>query len=158
EQSLWTPHLTSLAPHAQQRIGAVEATLSGPCSSSRSAEPNRIARFWFRQKSSLRDGPRRVDATHHRDRCRVAGLPKINAYVVSRPARRVHQSQPCRVRHTAIGLPHRDGERENEIVVLAGSRVERQVTSGGKLDTEILELPDQCLGFVEFAVDLEAPL
>jgi len=38
----------------------------------------------------------------------------------------------------AVGPPHRDGERENEIVVLAGARVERQVTGRGEFHTEIL--------------------
>jgi hypothetical protein len=37
-------------------------------------------------------------------------------------------------------------------------RVERQVTGGGKRSPEILQLSDQCLGFVKFALDLEPAL
>ena len=57
-----------------------------------------------------------------------------------------------------MGPPDRNGERKDKIVVLAAARVERQVTGGGKLNPEILQLADQCLGFGEFALDPQPPL
>jgi hypothetical protein len=40
--------------------------------------------------------------------------------------------------NSAWSLQNRDGERENKIVMLAGARVERQVTGRDKLNPEIL--------------------
>jgi hypothetical protein len=42
--------------------------------------------------------------------------------------------------------------------VLACSGIEGQMTGGGEFNPEILQLPDQCLGFCELAQDLEPPL
>jgi hypothetical protein len=101
----------------------------------------RIFRLWV----NLRNGARRIDSALYCDRCRVAGLSQINPDVIARLTRRRAESTLARqfdnslARHAAtVGPPDRNGERENKIVVLAGARVERQVTGRGEVDTEIL--------------------
>jgi hypothetical protein len=62
-------------------------------------------------------------------------------------------------RHTAsVGAPHCDGERENEIVMFAGSGIEGQMTGSSEFNPKILQFPDEGFGFRELAQDLEPPL
>src|SRR5215472_18829225 len=98
--------------------------------------------------------------THYRDRCRVAGLPQINADVIARLTRLraqpqlAHRFEMPPGRHAAaMRAPHCNGERQNKIVVFAGASIEGQMTSHGIFDTKILQLADQGLGFCELAVD-----
>jgi hypothetical protein len=51
--------------------------------------------------------------------------------------------------------PHRDCEREDEIVVLAGSGAEGEVPDRGELDPKVLQLADQRLGLRQLLLDLQ---
>jgi hypothetical protein len=102
----------------------------------------RLVRLWF---LILRNGPWRIDASHHRDRCRITGLAQVKTDKIARlsglRARRpltviLEDAITC---HTAaVGAPHRDRERENKIVVFAGASVEGQMTSRAEFDPKIL--------------------
>src|SRR5215472_13769812 len=125
----------------------------------------RIIRLWLKAEIIVRNGPRWFDPAHDRDCCRITRLPQINSDVIARLARRRAQRLPAREfdhpparKAAAMGPPHGDGEREHEIIVLAGSCIGGQVTGRGEFATKILQLADQGLGFGKLAQDLEPSL
>jgi hypothetical protein len=55
----------------------------------------------------------------------------------------------------AVGSPHRDCERKNQVIVLACSGIEGQLTGWTEFNPKILQFPDERFGFRELAQDLE---
>src|SRR5690348_2771753 len=105
----------------------------------------RVVRLWSKAGIVFRHGSRWFDAAHHRDGCGVAGLSQIDACVVARLAcDRAHTPQPHRFEEypsrvaAAMRPPDRNGQCKNKIIMLAGARIERHVTSRGEFHTEIL--------------------
>src|SRR5215813_8325598 len=94
----------------------------------------RIIRLWFEAEIIVRNGPW-FDPAHDRDCCRITRLPQINPYVIARLARRRAHRHPAREfdnpparKAAAMRAPHGNGERQNKIVMFAGSCIEGQVT------------------------------
>jgi hypothetical protein len=59
------------------------------------------------------------------------------------------------LRHAAaVGPPHRNCKRKDQVIVLAGSGIEGQMTGSSEFNPKILQFPDQGFGFREFAQDL----
>ena len=84
-------------------------------------------------------------ASHDGDRGRVPALPEVDPNHVARrhygAGEPLIVPEPTGALYSAVrGLPHRNGERQDQIIVFSRSGVEGQVSRCGKFAAKILQL------------------